>query len=130
MKLFYHRSSRIMLVIKTIIGQVIFTSLLAISGKFDLQIENPPAPPDNYHHGRISPYDNVRSPSRRSSPRKPTSANLHFFIGEYTNIDDLLDTTTTTTTNQRNSPVLCRSRREGRLEEGKLRRGFKKSRVL
>ncbi|XP_031779581.1 uncharacterized protein LOC100115129 isoform X2 [Nasonia vitripennis] len=55
-------------------------------------IENPPDPPDNYG-GRMPPYDNVtnvrQTPPRRSAPRK-RPANLPLFIGNSTNIDDLL----------------------------------------
>lgn len=58
----------------------------------EFQIENPPEPPDSYG-GRTSPYDNVTSvrqtPTRRSAPRK-RPAHLPLFIGNSTNIDDLL----------------------------------------
>ncbi|XP_026675581.1 serine/arginine repetitive matrix protein 2-like [Ceratina calcarata] len=75
-------------------------------------VENPPDPPDNYG-GRDSPYDNVQTIPRRSSPRKRPSA-LPLFIGEHTNIDDLLGDSTTLYP----SPVLSRIRKRERIEEG------------
>nr|XP_046470313.1 FH1/FH2 domain-containing protein 3 isoform X3 [Neodiprion pinetum] len=58
-------------------------------------VENPPDPPDSYG-GRNSPYDNVKpgveSAMRRSQPRKRPST-LPLFIGNHTNIDDLLGVT-------------------------------------
>ncbi|XP_076388256.1 uncharacterized protein LOC100879222 isoform X1 [Megachile rotundata] len=75
-------------------------------------VENPPDPPDNYG-GRDSPYDNVQpSAPRRSSPRKRPST-LPLFIGEHTNIDDLLGDTT----NLCPSPVLSRLRKRECIEE-------------
>ena len=56
-----------------------------------MQIENPPDPPDNYG-GRDSPYENVNpiiNSTRRPAPRKRPST-LPLFIGNHTNIDDLL----------------------------------------
>ncbi|XP_024946299.1 uncharacterized protein LOC107273227 isoform X3 [Cephus cinctus] len=52
-------------------------------------VENPPDPPDNY--GRDSPYDNIQPNQtiRRSPPRRRPST-LPLFIGNHTNIDDLL----------------------------------------
>ncbi|XP_076647366.1 formin homology 2 domain containing isoform X5 [Halictus rubicundus] len=76
-------------------------------------VENPPDPPDNYG-GRDSPYDNVQPTPRRSSPRKRPST-LPLFIGEHTNIDDLLGDTGTLCP----SPVLSliRKRERERIEE-------------
>ncbi|XP_044020038.1 uncharacterized protein LOC122860330 isoform X4 [Aphidius gifuensis] len=56
--------------------------------------ENPPAPPEFYKGRSCSPYDNLQLlncslPSRKSSPRKRPST-LPLFIGNHTNIDDLL----------------------------------------
>lgn len=77
-------------------------------------MENPPDPPDNYG-GRDSPYDNVQPASRRLSPRKRPST-LPLFIGEHTNIDDVLGDTATLC----RSPVLSRIRKQERVEEGEL----------
>ncbi|XP_076231580.1 uncharacterized protein LOC143177516 [Calliopsis andreniformis] len=74
-------------------------------------VENPPDPPDNYG-GRESPYDNVQPTPRRSSPRKRPST-LPLFIGEHTNIDDLLGDTTALCP----SPVLSRICKRERVEE-------------
>ncbi|KAK1128225.1 hypothetical protein K0M31_002696 [Melipona bicolor] len=74
-------------------------------------VENPPDPPDNYG-GRDSPYDNVQPTPRRSSPRKRPST-LPLFIGEHTNIDDLLGDTTTLCP----TPVLSRIRKRERIGE-------------
>ncbi|KAG7203488.1 hypothetical protein KM043_013548 [Ampulex compressa] len=74
-------------------------------------VENPPDPPENYG-GRDSPYDNVQPAPRKSSPRKRPSM-LPLFIGEHTNIDDLLGDTTTLCP----SPVLSRVRKRERVEE-------------
>ncbi|CAL7944711.1 unnamed protein product [Xylocopa violacea] len=74
-------------------------------------VENPPDPPDNYG-GRDSPYDNVQTTPRRSSPRKRPST-LPLFIGEHTNIDDLLGDTTALCP----SPVLSRIRKREHIEE-------------
>nr|XP_031838974.1 uncharacterized protein LOC116429783 [Nomia melanderi] len=76
-------------------------------------VENPPDPPDNYG-GRNSPYDNVQPTPRRSSPRKRPST-LPLFIGEHTNIDDLLGDTAALCP----SPVvsLIRKRERERIEE-------------
>ncbi|XP_034196243.2 uncharacterized protein LOC117611903 [Osmia lignaria lignaria] len=74
-------------------------------------VENPPDPPDNYG-GRDSPYDNVQPTPRRSSPRKRPST-LPLFIGEHTNIDDLLGDTS----NLCPSPVLSRIRKREPIEE-------------
>lgn len=79
------------------------------------QVENPPDPPDNYG-GRDSPYDNVQPTPRRSSPRKRPST-LPLFIGEHTNIDDLLGDTS----NLCPSPVLSRIRKREPIEEGEFR---------
>ncbi|XP_066589529.1 uncharacterized protein Fhos isoform X2 [Prorops nasuta] len=51
-------------------------------------IENPPDPPEIYR-GESSPYENVQPLPRRSYPRKRPST-LPLFIGQHTNIDDLL----------------------------------------
>lgn len=80
-------------------------------------MENPPDPPDNYG-GRDSPYDNVQPTSRRSSPKKRPST-LPLFIGQHTNIDDLLGDTATLCP----SPILSRIRKRERIGEGELRRG-------
>ena len=80
-------------------------------------MENPPDPPDNYG-GRDSPYDNVQPTSRRSSPKKRPST-LPLFIGQHTNIDDLLGETATLCP----SPILSRIRKRERIGEGELRRG-------
>ncbi|XP_050492764.1 serine/arginine repetitive matrix protein 2-like isoform X3 [Bombus huntii] len=74
-------------------------------------VENPPDPPDNYG-GRDSPYDNVQTTPRRSSPRKRPST-LPLFIGQHTNIDDLLGDATTLCP----SPVLSRIRKRERIGE-------------
>ncbi|KAL6264497.1 hypothetical protein P5V15_004605 [Pogonomyrmex californicus] len=74
-------------------------------------VENPPDPPDNYK-GRNSPYDNVRSTPRRLSPRKRPST-LPLFIGEHTDIDDMLGDTAILC----HSPVLSRVRKQERVEE-------------
>ncbi|KZC14194.1 FH1/FH2 domain-containing protein 3, partial [Dufourea novaeangliae] len=74
-------------------------------------VENPPDPPDNYG-GRDSPYDNVQPTPRKSSPRKRPST-LPLFIGEHTNIDDLLGDTGTMCP----SPVLSRIRKREYIEE-------------
>ncbi|XP_054004354.1 dentin sialophosphoprotein-like [Hylaeus anthracinus] len=74
-------------------------------------VENPPDPPDNYG-GRESPYDNVEPSPRRSSPRKRPST-LPLFIGEHTNIDDLLGDTSSLCP----SPVLSRFRERKRIDE-------------
>lgn len=74
-------------------------------------VENPPDPPDNYG-GRDSPYDNVQPTPRRSSPRKRPST-LPLFIGEHTNIDDLLGDTGALCP----SPVLSLIRKRERIEE-------------
>ncbi|XP_025263116.1 uncharacterized protein LOC105251013 isoform X4 [Camponotus floridanus] len=73
-------------------------------------IENPPDPPDNYG-GRNSPYDNVPTP-RRLSPRKRPST-LPLFIGQHTDIDDMLGDTAIPC----HSPVLSRVRKQERVEE-------------
>ncbi|KOC69672.1 hypothetical protein WH47_07859 [Habropoda laboriosa] len=72
-------------------------------------VENPPDPPRNYG-GRDSPYDNVQPTPRRSSPRKRPST-LPLFIGEHTNIDDLLGDTATLCP----SPILSRIREHERI---------------
>lgn len=77
-------------------------------------MENPPDPPDNYG-GRDSPYDNVQPTSRRSSPKKRPST-LPLFIGQHTNIDDLLGDTAILCP----SPVLSRIRKRERIDEGEL----------
>ncbi|XP_043255828.1 LOW QUALITY PROTEIN: dentin sialophosphoprotein-like [Colletes gigas] len=74
-------------------------------------VENPPDPPDNYG-GRDSPYDNVQPTPRRSSPRKRPST-LPLFIGEHTNIDDLLGDSAVLCP----SPVLSRFRERERIDE-------------
>ncbi|CAK9805183.1 hypothetical protein ANTPLA_LOCUS4359 [Anthophora plagiata] len=74
-------------------------------------VENPPDPPNNYG-GRDSPYDNVQPTPRRSSPRKRPST-LPLFIGEHTNIDDLLGDTATLCP----SPILSRIRERERIGE-------------
>jgi len=84
-----------------------FSSLL-----FLLQVENPPDPPDNYG-GRKSPYDNVQSTPRRLPPRKRPST-LPLFIGEHTDIDNVLGNTAMLC----HSPVLSRVRKQERVEEG------------
>lgn len=100
---------------------LVISSLLELSFKeclsvsFLLQIENPPDPPDNYE-GRKSPYDNVQSAPRRLPPRKRPST-LPLFIGEHTNIDDVLGDTAIL----RHSPVLSRVRKQERVEEGEGR---------
>ncbi|XP_050465514.1 uncharacterized protein LOC126858896 isoform X3 [Cataglyphis hispanica] len=73
-------------------------------------VENPPDPPDNYG-GRDSPYDNVPTP-RRLSPRKRPST-LPLFIGQQTDIDDVLGDTAALC----HSPVLSRIRKQKRVEE-------------
>ncbi|XP_029165076.1 probable serine/threonine-protein kinase DDB_G0282963 [Nylanderia fulva] len=73
-------------------------------------VENPPDPPDNYN-GRDSPYDNVPT-TRRLSPRKRPST-LPLFIGQHTDIDDVLGDTNTLC----HSPVLSRVRKQERVEE-------------
>lgn len=78
---------------------------------FLLQVENPPDPPDNYG-GRKS-YDNVQSRPRRLPPRKRPST-LPLFIGEQTDIDDVLGDTAILC----HSPVLSRVRKQERVEEG------------
>lgn len=75
---------------------------------FLLQVENPPDPPDNYG-GRKSPYDNVQP--RRLPPRKRPST-LPLFIGEHTDIDDMLGDTAILC----RSPVLSRVRKQERKE--------------
>lgn len=80
-----------------------------MSSLFLLQVENPPDPPDNYN-GRDSPYDNV---PRRLSPRKRPST-LPLFIGQHTDIDDVLGDTATLS----HSPVLSRVRKQEHVEEG------------
>ncbi|XP_011877350.1 PREDICTED: flocculation protein FLO11-like isoform X2 [Vollenhovia emeryi] len=74
-------------------------------------IENPPEPPDNYG-GRKSPYDNVQSAPRRLPPRKRPST-LPLFIGEHTDIDNVLGDTAILC----HSPVLSRVRKQERVEE-------------
>ncbi|XP_076181861.1 uncharacterized protein LOC143154011 [Ptiloglossa arizonensis] len=74
-------------------------------------VENPPDPPDNYG-GRDSPYDNVQPTPRRSSPRKRPST-LPLFIGEHTNIDELLGDTGALCP----SPVFSRIRERERIDE-------------
>ncbi|EZA60777.1 hypothetical protein X777_14018 [Ooceraea biroi] len=74
-------------------------------------VENPPDPPDNYG-GRDSPYDNVQPAPRRLSPRKRPST-LPLFIGEHTNIDDVLGDTVTLC----RSPILSRVRKQQRVKE-------------
>ncbi|KYN11256.1 hypothetical protein ALC57_16613, partial [Trachymyrmex cornetzi] len=74
-------------------------------------VENPPDPPDNYE-GRKSPYDNVQSTPRRLPPRKRPST-LPLFIGQHTDIDDVLGDTAMLC----HSPVLSRVRKQERVEE-------------
>nr|XP_012229002.1 PREDICTED: uncharacterized protein LOC105676030 isoform X4 [Linepithema humile] len=74
-------------------------------------VENPPDPPDNYG-GRDSPYDNVQPTPRRLSPRKRPST-LPLFIGQHTDIDDVLGDTAALY----HSPVLSRVRKQQRVEE-------------
>ena len=72
-----------------------------------VQVENPPDPPESYGAGKTSPYDNVQRPEvRRSSLRKRPST-LPLFIGNHTNIDDLLGEVST----PRHSPVVSRVRK-------------------
>ncbi|XP_011692088.1 PREDICTED: uncharacterized protein LOC105452570 isoform X2 [Wasmannia auropunctata] len=74
-------------------------------------IENPPDPPDNYG-GRKSPYDNVQPTRRRLPPRKRPST-LPLFIGDHTDIDDVIGDTAI----QCHSPVLSRVRKQERVKE-------------
>ncbi|KYN40216.1 FH1/FH2 domain-containing protein 3 [Trachymyrmex septentrionalis] len=74
-------------------------------------VENPPDPPDNYG-GRKSPYDNVQSTPRRLPPRKRPST-LPLFIGEHTDINDVLGDTAMLC----HSPVPSRVRKQERVEE-------------
>ncbi|EGI62084.1 hypothetical protein G5I_09666, partial [Acromyrmex echinatior] len=74
-------------------------------------VENPPDPPDNYG-GRKSPYDNIQSTPRRLPPRKRPST-LPLFIGEHTDIDDVLGNTAMLC----HSPVLSRVRKQECVEE-------------
>jgi len=83
---------------------------MCLSALFLSQIENPPDPPDNYE-GRKSPYDNVQPLPRR--PRKRPST-LPLFIGEHTDIDDMLGDTAVLC----HSPVLSRVRKQEHLKEG------------
>ncbi|XP_011298771.1 uncharacterized protein [Fopius arisanus] len=76
-------------------------------------IENPPDPPDCYE-GRGSPYDNVQSLGR-STPRKSyrkRPSTLPLFIGNHTNIDDLLGQVT-----PRHSPIMSRIRKQQMMED-------------
>ncbi|XP_015120760.1 uncharacterized protein LOC107043688 [Diachasma alloeum] len=76
-------------------------------------IENPPEPP-NCYEGRGSPYDNVQSLGR-STPRKSyrkRPSTLPLFIGNHTNIDDLLGQVT-----PRHSPVMSRIRKQQMMED-------------
>lgn len=98
-------------------GKGIITGCISLL--FLLQVENPPDPPDNYG-GRKSPYDNVQStPARRLPPRKRPST-LPLFIGEHTNIDDVLGDTAILC----HSPVLSRVRKQERVEEGEAGNEF------
>ncbi|XP_063982677.1 uncharacterized protein Fhos isoform X2 [Diachasmimorpha longicaudata] len=76
-------------------------------------IENPPEPP-NCYEGRGSPYDNVQSLGR-STPRKSyrkRPSTLPLFIGNHTNIDDLLGQVT-----PRQSPIMSRIRKQEMMED-------------
>lgn len=83
-----------------------------LNSLFLSQIENPPDPPDNYG-GRKSPYDNVQLTPRRLPSRKRPST-LPLFIGEHTDIDDVLGDTAIL----HHNPVLSRVRKQERVEEG------------
>lgn len=79
------------------------------------QVENPPDPPESYC-GRESPYDNViPTAPRRSFPRKRPST-LPLFIGDHTNIDDILGEPLILA----HSPVMSQVLRKEKSSQGKI----------